>query len=131
MKSIVISVIASISGIFATPKYVLLYTGSVGFSFIIWFVGGLISLLGGLCYAELGAMIPRAGGIYDYLIEAFGPLPAFLYVWMEVLFVRPSDIVLLLVFSAYVIEPIFPGCNASGDFLPLQKLLAAAMLGRY
>ena len=118
------------SGIFATPKYVLLYSGSVGLSLIVWFLGGVISLFGALCYAELGAMIPKSGSVYNYLNEAFGPLPAFLYIWTLVLFLKPADITLLLVFGAYVIEPFFPGCNATQDFLPLQKLIAAATLGK-
>src|SRR5205814_8157860 len=48
---------------------------------LVWIVGGVLSLLGALTYAELGAMNPRAGGLYVYLRDAFGPLPAFLYGW--------------------------------------------------
>jgi APA family basic amino acid/polyamine antiporter len=46
-----------------------------------WLAGGLLVLAGALCYAEMGAMFPRAGGLYHFLREAWGPLPGFLYGW--------------------------------------------------
>jgi APA family basic amino acid/polyamine antiporter len=46
-----------------------------------WAAGGLLSLAGGLTFAEMGAMFPRSGGLYVFLEEAYGPLPAFLYGW--------------------------------------------------
>jgi len=66
-------------GIFYLGSYVLMRTGfSLGLSVLCWIVGGLVSLLGGLCFAELGAMIPKAGGMTVYLNEAFHPLVGFL-----------------------------------------------------
>ena len=47
----------------------------------VWLVGGVLALAGALCYAELGARFPRAGGEYAYLREAYGPLPSFLSGW--------------------------------------------------
>ena len=70
------------SGIFLVPGGVLRDSGGdVGVALLVWIVGGVLSLLGALTYAELGAMNPRAGGLYVYLRDAFGPLPAFLYGW--------------------------------------------------
>ena len=118
------------SGIFATPKWVLLYVGSVGMSLVMWTVCGLIALSGALCYCELGTLISKSGGEYAYLMEAYGPLPAFLCSYIYVLFVKPSMIMVLLVFGAYVSEPFFPGCGDSEHLVPLVKILAAAALGK-
>ena len=118
------------SGIFATPKWVLLYVGSVGMSLVMWTVCGLIALFGALCYCELGTLISKSGGEYAYLMEAYGPLPAFLCSYIYVLFVKPSGIMVLLVFGAYVSEPFFPGCGDSEHLVPLVKILAAAALGK-
>lgn len=118
------------SGIFATPKWVLFNVGSVGMSLVIWTICGIISLFGAFCYSELGTMIPRSGAEFQYLLEAYGSLPAFLFSWTFVLFQRPaSQIMVLLVFGSYVIEAIFPGCGGREDLGPLIKILAAAALG--
>ena len=66
-------------GIFYLGSYVLMRTGfSLGLSILCWVLGGLVSLLGGLCFAELGAMIPKAGGTTVYLNEAYHPVVGFL-----------------------------------------------------
>lgn len=67
------------SGIFYLGSYVLQRSGmSMGLSLIVWILGGLISLMGGLCYAELGASMPKAGGNYVYLNEAYHPAVGFM-----------------------------------------------------
>ncbi len=70
------------SGIFFTPAEVARALPGPGPILAVWIVGGLIALAGALTYAELGAMMPDAGGAYIYIREAFGPLPAFLCGWM-------------------------------------------------
>lgn len=76
-----ISIIGGImvgSGIFYIGSYVLMRTGmSLGLALLAWVVGGIVSLLGGLCYAELGASDTRAGGTAVYLKEAFHPVVGF------------------------------------------------------
>ncbi len=70
------------SGIFLTPGGVLRDVGGrPGLALGVWALGGLLSLLGALTYAELTARNPRAGGLYIYIRDAFGPLPAFLFGW--------------------------------------------------
>ena len=69
----------------------------------VWVVGGVLSLLGALTYAELGAAKPDAGGLYAYLRDAFGPLPAFLYGWTSFLVIASGSIATLAVaFSNYL-----------------------------
>lgn len=68
------------SGIFYLGSYVLQRTGmSMGLSLLCWVIGGIVSLLGGLCFAELGASRPVAGGMVVYLDEAYHPIVGFLY----------------------------------------------------
>lgn len=119
------------SGIFASPKWVMLFSGSVGFTIIVWALSGLLSLLGSLCYIELGLAVPLSGGEYAYLAEAFGPLGAFLFSWTQVLVYRPSSFaIILLTFSYYAIEPIFPGCSGRESLQPLIKLITALAMGK-
>ncbi|HET7360280.1 MAG TPA: amino acid permease [Rhodanobacteraceae bacterium] len=72
-------------GIFLNPATVAQRTGSGSTLMILWVAGGLLTLAGALCFAELGARRPHAGGSYIYLREAFGPLSAFLFGWTMLL----------------------------------------------
>jgi APA family basic amino acid/polyamine antiporter len=73
------------SGIFFTPAETARALPTAGLVFLVWSLGGVVALAGALTYAELGAMMPDAGGAYVYIREAFGKLPAFLYGWMALL----------------------------------------------
>lgn len=75
------------SGIFATPNVVAQRVGTAGLALGTWILGGLIALAGAYCYGELGERLPKAGGQYVYLRDAFGPLPAFLYGWALLLMI--------------------------------------------
>ena len=69
-------------GIFYLGSYVLMRTDfSLGLSLLCWIIGGIITLLGGLCFAEMGAMLPKAGGMTVYLNTAFHPVLGFLNGW--------------------------------------------------
>ncbi|KAG9509467.1 b(0,+)-type amino acid transporter 1 [Fragariocoptes setiger] len=109
------------SGIFLSPRGVLERTGSVGLSLVIWALSGLLSLLGALCYAELGTLISKSGAEYSYILEAFGGLLAFLFSWISVFILKPAMLsIICLTLSEYIVSPMFPGCPMSE---PLVKLL--------
>jgi APA family basic amino acid/polyamine antiporter len=69
------------SGIFLNPAIVAQRTHTARLTIVVWVLGGVIALMGAFCFGELGRRMPRAGGGYVYLREAFGPLAGFLYGW--------------------------------------------------
>lgn len=73
------------TGVFTTSGFIVAELGSAQALLLCWLVGGLFALAGALCYAELGAMMPQAGGEYRYLRRTFGPLPAFLSGWISLI----------------------------------------------
>ncbi|HEX6911238.1 MAG TPA: amino acid permease, partial [Longimicrobium sp.] len=90
------------SGIFRVPSGVAERVETLGAFALIWIVGGLVALVGALTIAELAAMFPRSGGIYVFLREAYGPLPAFLFGWTELLVIRPSALgAIAMIFAEY------------------------------
>jgi len=78
------------SGVFRTPTTIAQNLGDPWVILLLWFVAGLIALCGALTFAELAAMMPRSGGIYVFLREAYGPCPAFVFGWTYMLITKPS-----------------------------------------
>lgn len=79
------------AGIFSSPGPVLLHSGGMLPSLVIWLLAGLLSLCGALSYAELGTAYPSSGGEHHYLMKAYGPIAAFLYSLTGVILVRPAS----------------------------------------
>jgi APA family basic amino acid/polyamine antiporter len=106
------------SGIFLVPGGVLRDSGGdVGIALLAWLVGGVLSLLGALTYGELGAMDPQAGGLYVYLRDTFGRLPAFLYGWALFFVIGSGSVATLAAaFARYAQE-----------FVPLSPVAAKAV----
>jgi basic amino acid/polyamine antiporter, APA family len=111
------------SGIFIVPASVLRQTGgAVGLAMLVWLAAGVLSLLGALTYGELGASRPEAGGLYVYIRDAFGALPAFLFGWTSFFVISSGSVATLAVaFTAYL-----------GQLVALpplaRKLVAVAMI---
>jgi APA family basic amino acid/polyamine antiporter len=106
LRDLILIVIGTVigSGIFLVPSTVLRQTGGdVTIALLVWVVAGVLSLLGALTYAEMGAAKPDAGGLYVYLRDAFGPLPAFLYGWTAFFVIGSGSVATLAVaFTAYL-----------------------------
>ncbi len=83
------------AGIFRTPSLIAGVSGSEFVMLAAWVVGGLLSIVGALCYAELATTYPQAGGDYAYLRRAYGPRPAFLFAWARVSVIQTGSIALL------------------------------------
>jgi APA family basic amino acid/polyamine antiporter len=97
------------SGIYVKPGGIARDAGDFRVILAAWVIGGLICLMGSLCLAELGAMLPAAGGIYVYLREAYGRLVAFLFGWTDFLFSKPASIgALTVVFVGMVTKERIP-----------------------
>lgn len=97
------------SGIFMVPADVARAVPAIGPIVLLWIVGGLFSTAGALTLAELGAMIPQAGGPYVYLREAYGRLPAFLFGWSEFLINRTGSMATLAAaFATYFAQIVGP-----------------------
>jgi APA family basic amino acid/polyamine antiporter len=91
------------AGIFRTPSMVADVTGDAGWVLALWVAGGVISLIGALCYAELASTYPHAGGDYHFVTRAYGRDVSFLYAWARATVINTGSIALLaFVFGDYM-----------------------------
>ena len=120
------------SGIFFTPGEVARALPSGEWILLVWGVGGVLAFAGALTYAELGAMLPQAGGPYVYLQRGFGTLAAFLYGWMVLLSIATGALAAVAMgFAAYLGR--FVDLAPVGGALPevglVHRLLLRRLLG--
>ena len=93
------------AGIFLNPAVVAQRVSTPALTVGVWVLGGAVAMAGALCFAELGALKPHAGGGYIYLRDAFGPLPGFLYGWTELLVKNSGGISAVSVtFATYAVS---------------------------
>src|SRR2546422_434092 len=123
------------SGIFRTPASIAQRVDDVPLFLLSWVLGGVVTLCGALTYAELAALFPRSGGIYVFIREAFGPLPAFLFGWSELLIIRPGAYgAISITSSAYTLrvlglDPAGTVVSVAGRAVRAEQLLAALFVG--
>ena len=125
------------AGIFTTTGFQAADLGHPLFIFVLWVIGGTLALLGALCYAELGAMMPRAGAEYVYLRETYGPAVGFMSAWVSLVAGFSASIAAAL--KAFVIylghffpfladDPTVGGVVAVIDLIGLVWILVAIHL---
>nr|XP_034981572.1 solute carrier family 7 member 13 [Zootoca vivipara] len=114
------------AGIFVSPTGVLKYSLlNVGVALIIWTACGIVSLMGALCYAELGTALPFSGGEYSHIKRALGSPLAFIFLWTAVFNKPASNAARALLFAEYATKPFYGECPVPDV---LKKCLALAVL---
>ena len=112
--AVIVGVVVSV-GIFKTPSIVAANSGTENTVLLLWLAGGVVSLVGALCYAELTSAYPHAGGDYHYLFRAYGSAAAFLFAWARMTVIQTGTIaVLAFLIGDYAAEVLsFGGYTAS------------------
>lgn len=131
MIAVIVGVVIG-TGIFMTPSIVAANTGRTDVFFLTWLAGGIISLIGALCYAELATAYPHTGGDYHYLMRAFGRKVGFLFVWSRMTVIQPGSIAMLaFVFGDYLsqILPLGPYAHFFYAALSIATLTAMNLMG--
>ncbi|MEW6299301.1 MAG: amino acid permease [Thermodesulfobacteriota bacterium] len=116
------------TGIFRTPSLVAANVGSETLLLLLWLLGGGISFIGALCYAELATAYPHVGGDYYFLARAFGKDLAFLFAWARMMVIQTGSIALLaFVFGDYASQLFWLGQSSSGIYAALMVLLLSGL----
>jgi basic amino acid/polyamine antiporter, APA family len=111
-------------GIFSLPPLVAGSTGSVEWMFFAWLLGAALALIGALCYAELAATFPSAGGDYHFLTRAYGKDVSFFFAWARVVVITTGSIALLaFVFGDYMSRLVSLGPYSSAIYAALIVVL--------
>jgi len=105
------------SGIFIVSSIIGRQVGSPGWLMVVWIVTGFLTLVGALSYGELAAMMPKAGGQYVYLREAFSPLWGFLYGWTLFLVIQTGTIAAVAVGFARYTGVLIPKISETNYFI--------------
>src|SRR3954453_16868681 len=130
------------SGIFIVSADIARQVGSPGWLLVVWVITGLLTVTAALSYGELAAMMPKAGGQYVYLREAYSPLWGFLYGWTLFLVIQTATIAAVAVGfgrytgilfpgiseTNYLIEPIRVGPTSYAFFLSTAQLVGVLMI---
>jgi len=131
LKDLILIVIGTVigSGIFIVPSVVLRQTeGSIGVAMSVWLAAGVLSFLGALTYAELGAMKPEAGGLYVYIRDAFGSLPAFLYGWTLFFVIGSGSVATLAVAFVSYLNQLIPLDPLIGRVVSILMIIVVAAI---
>jgi basic amino acid/polyamine antiporter, APA family len=116
------------AGVFFTPNDIARVVQSPGTMLGVWVLGGLIALTGALSYAELGGLFPRTGGVYVFLREAYGGLPAFLYGWAILLVIAPGALAIVAGFFATNLTRLAPALAGAETAIALAVIVLLTLV---
>ncbi len=116
------------SGIFMVPATVALYTASSSLFFMVWILGGVVSLFGALSVAELGAAMPKAGGQYVFLNEAYGPVWGYLYGWSAVVVINTASMAAVGVAFAEYLKFFYPISNLAVKEIAIFSIILLTII---
>jgi len=119
------------SGIFLVPATIALYINSSSLTVLVWVIAGILALFGALSMAELGAAMPRAGGQFVYLKEAYGPFWGFLYGWSSFWVINSASIAALAVAFATYLGFFFPASPIQIKLFAITAILFFTVLNIY
>lgn len=119
--SVVVGTVIGI-GIFLVPSSIARHLPSTEMILVSWLIAGVVSFFGALAYAELGAMMPRSGGQYVYLGEAYGPLPAFVCGWTLLLVTQSGGMAIVSVGFSIYLSYLLPSIPAVRIWAPLALI---------
>ena len=127
MLAITVGIVVG-AGIFRTPALVASEAGSEAGVLIAWAAGGVLSIVGALCYAELASAYPSVGGDYHFLHRAYGPKVAFVYAWARLAVIQTGSIALLAYVCGDYLAAILPiGRNSPGIYAAAAVILIGAI----
>jgi APA family basic amino acid/polyamine antiporter len=116
------------AGIFRTPALVAASAGSEALVLLAWALGGGVSIIGALCYAELATTYPNAGGDYHYLSRAYGPRVGFLFAWARMGVIQTGSIALLaFIFGDYASRVLYLGSHSSAIYAAMAVVALTAL----
>ncbi len=110
------------SGIFIVSADISRQVGSPGWLLVVWFITGVLTMIGALSYGELAAMMPKAGGQYVYLREAYSPFWGFLYGWTFFLVIQTATIAAVAVGFGRYIGVLFPSISETNYLIEPIRL---------
>jgi len=116
------------TGIFSFPSIVAGVLGQTDAILMVWLAGGIVSIIGALCYAELATAYPSAGGEYHFLTRAYGPNVGFMFAWARLTVIQSGSIALFaFIFGDYATQMVSLGPYSSSIYAALTIVILTAL----
>ena len=124
--SIIIGIVIGV-GIYQTTPVIAASVSTPAWLVLVWIMGGVLSLVGALFYAELATVFPEEGGDYVYLTKAWGRRMGFLFAWAGFWIVRPANIGAIAIIFAHYAQQVMPIHSGRGELIPYAASLVTLL----